>query len=134
VSGLLVSCGEQPGAEVKAPAGGVAIKGAGATFPEPVYKRWMGEFAKERPELAFGYEGVGSGAGIKRFLEGTVDFGASDAAMSDKDLAKVDPKRGAVMLPMTAGMVVLAYNIPGVGKGLSLGRDVYLDIVAGKIR
>jgi phosphate transport system substrate-binding protein len=132
--GLLAACGEQPGAGVEAQAGGLAIKGAGATFPEPVYKRWMGEFAKERPDLAFGYEGVGSGEGIARFIEGEVDFGASDAAMSDKDLAKVDPKRGAVMVPMTAGMVVLAYHIPGVAKGLVLARDVYVDIFAGKIR
>ena len=113
---------------------GLCISGAGATFPAPLYKRWMIDFREARPDLNFTYDAVGSGEGIQRFLAGEVDFGASDAAMSDKDLAKVDPKRGALMIPMTAGMVVLAYNIPGVGEGLTLARDVYPDIFAGKIK
>jgi phosphate transport system substrate-binding protein len=113
---------------------GIAMAGAGATFPAPLYARWIEEYRKVRPDLTFTYDAVGSGEGIKRFLEGTVDFGASDAALSLKDQAKVDPKRGALTIPMTAGMVVLAYNIPGLGKGLTLSRQVYIDIFAGKIR
>jgi phosphate transport system substrate-binding protein len=133
--GLLGACSDKPAPKGQAaPTGGLTISGAGATFPAPLYRRWMQEFRKERPELNFTYDAVGSGEGIARFLEGSVDFGASDAAMSDKDLAKVDPKRGALMIPMTAGMVVLAYNIPGVTEGLTLSRDVYQDIFAGKIR
>ena len=77
---------------------------------------------------------MGSGEGVKRFLAGTVDFGASDAALSDAELKQVDPQRGAATTPMTAGMVVLAYNIPGVAEGLVLGREVYADIFAGRIR
>jgi phosphate transport system substrate-binding protein len=130
----LASCGEDSAQTTPADPGRLAIKGAGATFPQPLYERWIEAFRQERPDLGFSYEGVGSGEGVKRFLAGSVDFGASDAAMSDADLAKVDPARGAVMIPMTAGMVVLAYNIPGIDVGLRLERDVYLDILAGKIR
>ena len=119
----------------EAPATGrLVITGAGATFPAPLYERWIEAYRKVRADLTFNYDAVGSGEGIKRFLDGTVDFGASDAALSPTDQAKVDPKRGVVTIPMTAGMVVLAYNIPGVPEGLTLNRDVYQDIFAGKIR
>lgn len=129
--GLLAACGDKPG---ETASGGLEVKGAGATFPQPLYERWIEEYRKGHPDVSFSYQGVGSGEGVKRFLEGSVDFGASDAAMTDSDLEKVDPVRGAVMVPMTAGMVVLAYNIPGLDDGLRLGRDVYQDIFAGKIR
>lgn len=109
------------------------IQGAGATFPQPLYERWIQDYSRQHPEVTFKYEGVGSGSGVKRFLEGSLDFGASDAAMNDAELAKVDPAKGAIMLPITAGMVVLAYNIPGVRDSLKLPRSVYLDIFAGKL-
>lgn len=134
LTALLASCTDKPAQTGGAAEPALVIEGAGATFPQPLYNRWIKEYGKDRPDLVFRYQGVGSGEGIKRFLEGSVDFGASDAAMSDADLAKVDPKRGAVMIPMTAGLVALAYNVPGVGEGLALKRDVYLDIFAGKIR
>ncbi len=129
---LLTSCGDKAAQSGDAQTG-LVIHGAGATFPQPLYARWIEEYRKEQPGVSFTYEGVGSGEGIKRFLAGSVDFGASDAAMSDAELAKVDPARGVVMIPMTAGMVVLAYHIPGVEAGLTLDRDVYGDIFAGKI-
>src|SRR5262249_37820743 len=66
------------------------------------------------------------------FLANAVDFGASDAALSDEQLASVRP--GARLVPVTAGIVVLAYNLPGLGGDLRLGRDVYLDIFAGRVR
>jgi phosphate transport system substrate-binding protein len=133
---LLAGCADDtPPAESVADvglSGQVAIHGAGATFPEPLYRRWMGHYEEEHPQVSFSYDGVGSGEGIRRFLAEEVDFGASDAAMSDADLAKVG-ERGAVLVPMTAGMVVLAYNVPGVGEGLRLPRDVVGDIFAGNI-
>ena len=110
----------------------VRVNGAGATFPKPLYERWMQAYADVHPEVVFRYEGVGSGQGIKRFLAEEVDFGASDAAMSDADLAKVGD-RGAVMVPMTAGMVVLAYNLPGVD-ALNLSRDAVTGIFSGEIQ
>jgi len=74
---------------------------------------------------------VGSGEGIKRFIAEEVDFGASDAAMNDQEIAKVE--RGVKLIPATAGMVVLAYNLPGFEGELKLPRDVYVDIFLGKI-
>jgi phosphate transport system substrate-binding protein len=74
---------------------------------------------------------VGSGAGVEQFTKGTVDFGASDVAMKDEEIAKV--KQGVVLLPMTAGSIVLAYNLPAV-KGLKLSRQAYTDIFLGKIK
>jgi phosphate transport system substrate-binding protein len=76
------------------------------------------------------YQSVGSGAGVEQFTQNTVDFGASDVAMTDEEIAKV--KKGVLMLPMTAGSIVLAYNLPGV-EGLKLSRDTYVGIFLGKI-
>jgi phosphate transport system substrate-binding protein len=134
---VLVVCsgvGQQAMAEGNGSSNGATlhIKGAGATFPKPLYERWMQSYADVQPEVRFSYEGVGSGEGIKRFLAEDVDFGASDAAMSDADLAKVGD-RGALMVPMTAGMVVLAYNLPGVD-ALNLTRDAVIGIFSGEIR
>jgi phosphate transport system substrate-binding protein len=112
--------------------GAIHIQGAGATFPKPLYEKWMAVYAERHPEIAFHYDGVGSGEGIKRFLAEQVDFGASDAALSDADLAKVG-RRGAVMVPMTAGLVVLAYNLPGVPE-LRLSREAVTGIFSGQIR
>ena len=77
------------------------------------------------------YDIVGSGEGTKRFLEGTVDFGASDAALTDEEIASV--KRGAVLIPVTAGSIVLAYSPEGLPPQLKLSRSVYADIFLGKI-
>jgi phosphate transport system substrate-binding protein len=78
------------------------------------------------------YQGVGSGAGIKSFTQGLTDFGASDAAMSDKEIAAVKTG-GVVLLPMTAGSIVISYNLPGVTQTLQLPRDVYPAIFDGEI-
>ncbi|MGA7904816.1 MAG: extracellular solute-binding protein, partial [Terrimicrobiaceae bacterium] len=88
------------------------LSGAGATFPAPLYQRWAVEYNKLHPKVQVNYQAVGSGAGVKQFVQGTIDFGASDAAMSDEEIAKV--KQGAVMIPATAGSIVIAYNLPDV--------------------
>jgi phosphate transport system substrate-binding protein len=106
------------------------LQGAGATFPAPLYQRWIAEFSKGNPGIQINYQGVGSGAGIKQFTDGLVTFAASDAAMSDEQMAKV--KQGAVLIPATAGSIVLAYNLPGV-ETLKLSRDAYVGIFIGKI-
>ncbi len=110
--------------------GNVTLTGAGASFPAPLYQRWFSDLNKKYPNLQVNYQSVGSGAGVKQFTQGTVDFGASDVAMKDEEIQKVD--RGTLLLPMAAGSVVLAYNLPGV-EGLKLTRDVYVDIMLGKI-
>lgn len=113
------------------PANTLQLQGAGATFPAPLYKRWREEYQKRHPHVSLMYEAVGSGEGTKRFLAGAVDFGASDAAMKDEDMAAV--QRGAQLVPVTAGSVTLAYNVDGLGGDLKLKRDVYVDIFLGKI-
>lgn len=108
----------------------VALTGAGASFPAPLYQNWAIEVNKEIPELQVNYQSVGSGAGVEQFSAKTVDFGASDVAMTDDEMAAVD--RGTILLPMTAGSIVFAYNLPGV-EGLQLPRDVYTNIALGNI-
>jgi len=106
------------------------LSGAGATFPAPLYQRWAVEYNKQVPAIQVNYQSVGSGAGVKNFLQGVVDFGASDAAMTDEEMAK--SPRGAVLVPATAGSVVVAYNLEGV-PALKLTRDALAGIFLGKI-
>lgn len=108
----------------------VSLTGAGATFPAPLYQKWFSEYNKENPNIEVSYQSVGSGAGVEQFMQGTVDFGASDVAMKDEEIAAVD--RGVVLLPVTAGSIVFGYNLPGVEE-LKLSRQVYVDILLGKI-
>ena len=110
----------------------VTLQGAGATFPEPLYKRWFREYYDIEPSVRVSYQGLGSGAGIRQFTAGLVDFGASDSAMSSEEIKQV-PKWGVVLLPMTSGCVVLAYNLPGVSQPIRLPREVYPRIFLGKI-
>jgi phosphate transport system substrate-binding protein len=106
------------------------LQGAGATFPAPLYQRWIAEYTKGNPDVQINYQGVGSGAGIKQFTQNLVSFGASDAAMTDAEIKAV--KQGVVLIPATAGSIVLAYNLPGV-ENLKLSREAYVGIFLGKI-
>ena len=106
------------------------LQGAGATFPAPLYLRWIAEYTKANPDVQINYQAIGSGAGIKQFTQNLVSFGASDAAMTDKEIAAV--KQGVVLIPATAGSIVLAYNLPGVDN-LKLSREAYVGIFLGKI-
>ena len=108
----------------------IKLTGSGASFPFPIYGAWFKDFSKQTKGVTVDYQAKGSGAGIQDFINNTVDFAASDAAMDDEEIAKV--KQGVVLLPMTAGEIVLSYNLPGV-KALQLPRDVYVDIFMGKI-
>ena len=110
--------------------GNVALTGAGASFPAPLYQNWFIEANKAIPELQVNYQSVGSGAGVEQFTAETVDFGASDTAMKDEEISKVP--RGVILLPMTAGSIVFAYNLPGV-EDLKLSRAAYSGIATGKI-
>jgi phosphate transport system substrate-binding protein len=107
------------------------IIGSGASFPFPIYSAWFKDFSKKTPGVTVDYQAKGSGAGIQDLINKTVDFAASDAAMTPEQIAKVPD--GVVLLPMTAGEIVLAYNLPGLGQPLKLARDVYPDIFLGNI-
>ncbi|MCC5637330.1 phosphate ABC transporter substrate-binding protein PstS [Nostoc sp. CHAB 5844] len=113
--------------------GNVNLTGAGASFPAPLYTSWFTELNKKYPSLQVNYQSVGSGAGVEQFIKGTVDFGASDVAMKDDEIQKVPQDKGVILLPMTAGSIVLAYNLPDAGE-LKLPRAVYTDILLGKIK
>jgi phosphate transport system substrate-binding protein len=104
--------------------------GAGASFPAPLYKSWFVALNQAVPQLQFDFQSIGSGAGIERFTTGVIDFGASDIAMTDDQIAKVT--RGVLLLPMTAGSIVFAYNLPDI-KDLKLSREAYVDIFLGNI-
>ncbi|MFV0338675.1 MAG: phosphate ABC transporter substrate-binding protein PstS [Chthoniobacterales bacterium] len=106
------------------------LSAAGASFPAPLYQRWAVEFKKTNPNIEVSYQSIGSGAGVKQFISKTVDIGASDAAMNDGELAKVP---GALMVPTTAGSVVLGFNLPGI-EDVKISRNALRDIVMGKIK
>lgn len=108
----------------------VRLTGSGASFPFPLYSAWFKDFSSKSDGVTVDYQSKGSGAGIQDFINKVVDFAASDAAMKDEDIAKVQD--GAVLLPMTAGEIVVIYNLPGVGE-LKLPRDVYPEIFLGNI-
>ncbi|MEC4892722.1 MAG: phosphate ABC transporter substrate-binding protein PstS [Oscillatoria sp. PMC 1051.18] len=133
----IASCGGETGEDTAATGGGdavvgenVSLTGAGASFPAPLYQRWFSEYNQQNPNIQVSYQSVGSGAGVEQFIQGTVDFGASDVAMSDEEIAQVE--RGVLLLPMTAGSIVMAYNLDGVEQ-LNLPREVYVDILLGNI-
>lgn len=109
----------------------VRLTGSGASFPAPIYLTWFKDFSKKTDGVTVDYQSKGSGAGVQDFLNKTVDFAASDSAMKAEEIAKVG--EGVQLLPMTAGEIVLAYNLPGNPKGLKLSREVYSDIFLGKI-
>lgn len=109
----------------------ILINGAGATFPYPLYSKWFSEYAKIDPSVKFNYQSIGSGGGIKQVIAQTVDFGASDKFLSDKELAAAPGK--LLHIPTVMGAVVVTYNVPGVGKGLKLSPEVLSQIYLGKI-
>jgi phosphate transport system substrate-binding protein len=143
---LLISCtstaprqtGQQfPHSEEKPPAGAISLRGAGATFPSLLYAHWFEVYHGTQPNTYINYAAVGSGEGIRRFIgknvadDEQVDFGASDAAMSDAEIA--DVSNNVLMIPATAGCVALAYNLPGLSGTLRLSRQAYAGIFLGEI-
>ncbi len=109
----------------------VLLYGAGATFPSFLYLRWFKDYNQQHPNIQVSYQPVGSAAGIQQFITGTVDFGASDVALTDAEIAQVS--RGAMLIPTTAGSVAVVYNLPGVKTGLKLSREVLPAIFLGTI-
>jgi len=107
------------------------VNGAGATFPYPLYSKWFSEYAKIDTSVKFNYQSIGSGGGIKQITSETVDFGASDKYLSDKELSAAPGK--LLHIPTVMGAVVITYNIPGVPKGLKLNSEDVANIYLGKI-
>jgi phosphate transport system substrate-binding protein len=107
------------------------LNAAGATFPNPIYQKWFSEYHNAHPDVEINYQGVGSGAGIRQLMSGTVDFGASDGPMTDQQLAEAKFK--IFHIPTVLGAVVPAYNIPGVTGSIQFTPQVLAGIFLGKI-
>src|ERR1043166_6865207 len=113
-------------------AGNVSLHGAGATFPNPLYQKWLSEYEKVNPAVKVDYQSIGSGGGIKQLKEQTIDFGASDAPMKDEDLKSAP---GEILhVPTVLGAVVITYNLQGVSQPLRFSPEVIADIFLGKIK
>jgi phosphate transport system substrate-binding protein len=123
----LVGCGGSSGPAATA----VKLQGAGASFPAPLYGKWFKAYSAAHQNVQVDYQSVGSGGGVKSVVDHTVDFGASDAAMTQPDMAKVEG--GVQLFPMTAGAIVLAYNIKDV-EHLKLSRKAYAGIFLGTVK
>ncbi len=124
------AAGSDSGAAASSSGTGAQLTGAGATFPYPIYSKWFGDYATSTG-VKINYQSIGSGGGIRQLSEGTVDFGASDAPMSDAELGKA---KGPILhFPTVLGAVVITYNLPEIKSPLKLTGDVIARLFAGKI-
>ena len=113
-------------------AGSVNLQGAGATFPNPLYQKWLSEYGQRYPNVKIDYQSIGSGGGIKQLKDQTVDFGASDSPMKDEDLKSAPGE--IVHIPTVLGAVVITYNLTGINQPLRFSPEVLADIFLGKIK
>jgi phosphate transport system substrate-binding protein len=107
------------------------VNGAGATFPYPIYSKWFSEYQKVKKDVEFNYQSIGSGGGVKQVIAQTVDFGATDAPMTDEELKQ--SKTPIRHIPTVLGAVVAAYNVKGISTGLKLDGETLANIFLGKI-
>jgi phosphate transport system substrate-binding protein len=129
----LLACapGDKGAGDSSAPSG-VALNGAGATFPYPIYSKWFSTYAA-KTGVKINYQSIGSGGGVRQISEGTIDFGATDAPMSADEMSKATG--GAIMhIPTVIGMVTIAYNVPEITVPLKLTGETVADIFLGKIK
>ena len=125
---MLSACGG-PGSSGAGAA--VKLQGAGASFPAPLYNKWFKSYSAAHQNVLVDYQSVGSGSGVKSVIDHTVDFGASDAAMKPEDMARVPG--GVQLFPMTAGSIVLAYNLNGIDN-VKLSRKAYSGVFLGTVK
>ena len=113
--------------------GQTTLNGAGATFPYPMYSKWFSEYHKVHSEVQINYQSIGSGGGIRQVTAGTVDFGASDMPMTDKQLQDAKGLKIVLNIPTVLGADVPAYNVPGVTGELKFTPEALAGIFLGKI-
>src|SRR3954462_8660172 len=124
------SAGGSPAAPSTAAPDG-QLTAAGATFPYPIYSKWFADYAA-KTGVKINYQSIGSGGGIRQLSEQTVDFGASDAPMSDAELAKAKGEP-VLHIPTVLGAVVVTYNVPSLTKPLRLDGATLADVFLGKV-
>jgi phosphate transport system substrate-binding protein len=119
------------------PTGNVTLTGAGATFPALLYQVWTEKFSTKYPNVQINYQSIGSGGGIKAITQQTVDFGASDAAMKDEEIAALPSGTKILHIPTALGAVVVTFNVKGKDgnaiTNLQLDADNVANIFLGKI-
>lgn len=131
---LVLACAPAGGLRPAPPgqeAGGRTLTGAGSTFIYPIAAKWFDVYA-QKTGVRINYQSIGSGGGIRQLLDRTVDFGASDAPMTDEQLAQAPGK--ILHIPMVLGAVVVSYNLPGLDGSLRLSPDTLAGIYLGEIR
>lgn len=135
---LLASCSRSKSDADSLPAGSISLKGAGSSFDAILFNRWFTVYHDSHPNIFIKYDSVGSGEGVRRFIgknladKDKVDFGASDSAMSDAEIAQTTDN--TLMIPVTSACLVLAYNLPGFHGDLKLSRAAYSGIFLGEIK
>jgi phosphate transport system substrate-binding protein len=129
---VLACSGRRGGGGGAAEGGAIHLQGAGATFPNPLYQKWLSEYGKAHPDVKIDYQSIGSGGGIKQIKEQTVDFGASDAPMKDDDLKSAPGE--LLHIPTVLGAVVVTYNLQGVAQPLRFSPQSIADIFLGKLK
>src|SRR5262245_41331740 len=113
---------------------GVALTGAGATFPKPIYSQWFADFQKVESGAKINYQAIGSGGGVTQFTQQTVDFGASEAPLKAAGQSALPGGAdGALEIPTVLGGVAIAYNVQGLETGLKLDGTTAADIFLGKV-
>jgi phosphate transport system substrate-binding protein len=136
LAALFAACSGQPmgnsGSSSGDGSGAVRLQGSGSTFVNPLMTKWTSEYGKANPNIKADYQSTGSGAGIKAIQSQTVDFGATDAAMTEEEMKQSSSE--IVHIPVILGAVVLTYNLEGVKEPLRLSPDVIADIFLGKIK
>src|SRR6202012_2840069 len=108
----------------------VALNGAGSTFVFPVMGRWIQDFQQSHSTVQINYQSIGSGGGIQQVRSGTIDFGASDAPLSDSDMSQMTP---VIQFPESAGPICVTYNLEGLQNPLQLSSDTLAGIFLGKV-
>lgn len=129
----MASCSGQPvgGGDGTTTAGGdIRLQGSGASFPKPIYEKWVNEYQTANPKIKIDYQSKGSGGGQKDILSRLVDFGASDDPMKDEDLKDT----GILHIPTVLGAVVMTYNLPDLKEPLKLTPEVIAGIYLGNIK
>jgi len=109
----------------------VQLTGAGASFPAPLYQRWFRDYYLANKNVRVDYQALGSGGGVANFIGNRLDFAGSDLPLADERAAKV--QGGFIQVPMTAGAVVMTYNLPGID-GLKLSREAVTGIFLGRVK
>lgn len=121
------------GGAANAEASEVRLGGAGATFPAPLYTKWVAEYEKVAPGVRIDYRSIGSGGGVKAITDKTVAFGASDAPLTKREIEAMGGPDKIIQIPAVIGGVVPAYNVPGLSQPLNFSGEVLADIFLGKI-